>query len=560
MSRKLMAWVSLLAIAVVACGPGAAPTSPPAPAATLAPGATAAPTVAGLSATPTAAPTRAPATPASTGPQELVYAVNNWGEENLDPTISSLPWEFTGPLWDLPVEHTPQGELKPRLATAWEQSADGLSWTFKLRQGVKFHDGQEMTAEDVKFSLAAVARPEARASRTPQFRSSIKSMDIVDRYTVRINTHKPWATLAYDLSTLAGSEAIILPKHYIERVGWTEFNSKPMGSGPGKFVQHKAGNFIEFSANKDYWEYAPQFDRFRYLVIPELGTRVAMLRMGQADIIKTTLSTVPEIEKSGFRIMSDPQPTSVRFHVFGTWLPAAGPLADVRVRQALNLAINRQEMVDALFYGRGKPAAVFPAGEITLGYPADLKPYPYDPAKAKQLLAEAGHAKGVTVTVYATAVPTFTQLQEVAGAVAGYWKQIGVDTKIIPTDLAWMRPRRNMTPQAPELIGTAEVYGGTARAVGISDLSIWWSQAGKVTQLASNIDPIVQRGLEAPTVAEMVKSSQETYRIVYNEYRSIPLVDVYSEVWALGKRVGDVKVIAQRGYMGSSIPSATRAR
>ncbi|MBI2918502.1 MAG: hypothetical protein HYY01_10985 [Chloroflexi bacterium] len=551
MAKKLMAWFGLVALVVAGCGPAATPTSAPVNEATPAPGATPAPV---------ATATAKPPGPAPSGPQDLVYAGASWGEENLDPTMSSLPWEFTGPLWDLPVELTANGELKPRFATSWEQSADGLSWTFKLRQGIKFHDGQEMTAEDVKFSLEAVARPGARASRTATFRTRIKSIDVVDRYTVRINTNQPWVTLVYDLSTQAGSEGIVLPKGYVERVGWTEFNSKPIGSGPGTFAQHRAGNFIEFSANKDYWLFTPEFDRFRFVLVPELSTRIAMLKMGQADITRITLGTVPEVEKAGFRTITDPQYLSLRLHLFGTYLPQAGPLADLRVRQALNLAIDRQEMVDTMFYGRGKPAAVFPAGEITLGYPADLKPYPHDTAKAKQLLSEAGHAKGLNITLYAVTAGSFTQHREVAEAVAGYWRQIGVETKIIPTDTAWMRPRRNKAPQAPEIIGTAETFGGTARAVGIDDLSIWWSQAGRISQLADNIDDIVKRGLEAPTVEEMAKATQEAYRIIYNDYRSVPLVNIYSEIWGLGKRIGNIQVIAQRGYLGSSVPSATLAR
>ena len=369
-------------------------------------------------------------------------------------TSISASLGLVGPLWDWLTEIDASGKLSPGLALSWTAGADGKSWTFKLRPGVKFHDGSEMSAEDVQFTLMeGFRRPKAKASRVRQFRKGIKDVKVIDAHTVTVVTAKPWPTFPYDMSFQPGIEGIVLPKAYIKKVGWDGFAQKPVGTGPWKFVKHEVGNFIEFEAVKDHWRKSPNFDRLRTVLVKEAATRVAMLKTGQVDVARISLDEVQDVTKAGLKIAEDPQPTSVRIHLYATYYDKAGPVKDVRVRQALNLAVNRQEIVDTLLHGKGKPAAVFPSSPISIGYPADLKPYPYDPAKARKLLAEAGYPNGFSIKLFALPTGGFTQFLQLAEIVAGYWEAIGVKTSIIPTDIGAFRPLYIANPQSPKIVG-----------------------------------------------------------------------------------------------------------
>jgi len=497
---------------------------------------------------------------AEEGARTLRYAATSFGEESLDPTRTSITASLglVGPLWDWLTEVDANGKLAPGLALSWQPSSDGLSWTFNLRPGVKFHDGQELTAEDVKFTLMeGFRRPQAKSSRTRQFRKGIKDVKAIDRYTVQIDTTRPWPTLPYDLSNQPGIEGIVLPKAYIEKVGWDGFAQNPVGTGPWKFTKHEVGNFIEFEAVKNHWKRAPRFDRLRILVVPEAATRVAMLKSGQVDIARISLDDVSDIESAGFEIAEDPQPTSVRIQLYGTYYDGAGPIKDVRVREALNLAINREELAQTLFHGKAKPAAVFPVSPISIGFPAGLKPYPYDPARARKLLADAGYPNGFAINLFALPTGGFSQYKELAEVVAGYWEAIGVQASIIPTDTGAFRPLYMASPQSPKIIGQAGVFSTTGRLNGADDLRIWWTKSGRITQLADNVEDLSTKAAGEATIEGIAEQVEKAYEVLYKDYRGVPIADVKGVLWAYGNQVENVEVRPHRGFIESSLDSAT---
>jgi len=490
----------------------------------------------------------------------LRYATTSFGEESMDPTTTAITASLglVGPLWDWLTEVDAKGNLAPSLALSWKPSSDGLSWTFKLRPGVKFHDGQEMTAEDVKFTLMeGFRRPKAKSSRTRQFRKGIKEVKVIDRHTVQVDTTRPWPTLPYDVSNQPGIEGIVLPKAYIEKMGWDGFAQKPVGTGPWKFTKHEVGNFIEFEAVKDHWQRAPQFDRLRILLVPEAATRVAMLKAGQVDMARISLDDVPDIERAGFKIAEDPQPTSVRIHLYGTYYDTAGPIKDVRVREALNLAINREELAETLFAGKGKPAAVFPVSPISIGFPADLKPYPYDPARARKLLAEAGYPSGFSIKLFALPTGGFAQYKQLAEVVAGFWEAIGVKTSIVPTDIGAFRPLYMASPQSPELVGQAGVFATTGRLNGADDLRIWWTKRGRITQLADNVEELSTKASGEAAIEGIAEQVRKAYAVLHKDYRGVPIADIKGVLWAYGNRVENVEVRPHRGFIEPSLSTAT---
>lgn len=185
--------------------------------------------------------------PISSSAKTLRYAVQSFGAETFDPTLTSVTTGlgFAGPLWDWLTVVDTKGNLSPGLATSWTSSPDARVWTLKLRRGVKFHDGSEMTAEDVKFTLRdGFGRPKAKSSRSKQFRKKIKEVEVVDRYTAKVIMQKAWPTFAHDVSNQPGTEGIVLPKKYIEKVGWKTYGRNPMGTGAYKFVRHETGNIV----------------------------------------------------------------------------------------------------------------------------------------------------------------------------------------------------------------------------------------------------------------------------------------------------------------------------
>lgn len=518
------------------------------------------PVMAGLCAALASLPLARHARAADAERRTLRYATASFGEESMDPTTTAITASLglVGPLWDWLTTVDADGNLTPGLASSWEPSSDGLAWTFKLRPGVKFHDGQEMTAEDVRFTLMeGFRRPNAKSSRARQFRNGIRDVKVVDPHTVTIELASPWPTLPYDVSNQPGIEGIVLPKAYIEKVGWDGFAQKPVGTGPWKFVNHEVGNFIEFEAVADHWRQPPEFDRLRILLVPEAATRVAMLKTGQVDLARISLDEVPDLERAGFDIAEDPQPTSVRIHLYGTFYDKAGPLTDVRVRKALNLAINREELAETLFHGKAKAAAVFPISPISIGFPKALTPYPYNPEQARQLLAEAGYPQGFSIKLFSLPTGGFTQHQQLAEVVAGYWEAIGVRTSIVPTDIGAFRPLYMASPQSPEIVGQAGVFATTGRLNGADDLRIWWTQRGKITQLADNVEELSMQAADEGTIEGIAERVRDAYEVLYNDYRSIPVADVKGVLWAYGNQVEQIDVKPYRGFIEPSLATAT---
>jgi ABC-type transport system substrate-binding protein len=291
--------------------------------------------------------------------------------------------------------------------------------------------------------------------------------------------------------------------------------------------------------------------------VPEASTRVAMLKTGQVDIADVSLDDVKDLKAAGFRIVNDPQPSSVRIHLYGSYYDNAGPIGKIEVRKALNLAINRQELVDTLFIGQAKPAAVFPISPLSIGYPEDLKPYPYDPAEAKRLLAAAGYPNGFRIKLYAVPTGGFTLYKQVCEVVAGYWEAIGVKAEIVPTDMGTFRPMFIKQPQDPAIVGHASVFTTTSRLNGATGLGIWWTKQRKILQLAGNVEDHYAKASKAGSVEEIAGLVKEAYHVIYNEHRGIPLADVDGVLWALGNQAKDVVLTPYRGYIQPSLGAVT---
>jgi peptide/nickel transport system substrate-binding protein len=356
-----------------------------------------------------------------------------------DKAVGSADTMFAGNVFESLIQLNPtpsdgRGRHVPALATSWTISPDGKSIDFKLRQGVVFHDGTPMTAEDVKFSIDRAVAPETKNPYRSSWLANIEGADILDAATVRIRLSRAWAGTMDSLA----ARGQIMPKAYLERVGDDGFAKAPIGTGPLVFLSRKIGDAVEFKTFDHHWAKQPNATTVTWRQVPDLNTRIALLSSGEVDLITDILpSLTSTIESSGAKVQSL-RGIFQRFLVINTL--AGGPLADRRVRLALNLALDRKTLFKAVF-GRDVPLLNGPLSATQIGGDG-AEPYPYDPDRAKKLLAEAGLPNGFTTELnYASG--RYIGEDELLPAFVSYWKRIGVHVDIKPMEQAkWIEVSR----------------------------------------------------------------------------------------------------------------------
>lgn len=328
-------------------------------------------------------------------------------------------------MFDPLIESGPNMELIPRLATSWSM-VEPTTWEFKLRAGVTFHNGESFTARDVAANIEWALNPENTAAYRAYW-GAIVSTEVVDDLTIRLHTAEPVAMLPYQFI-----DRYIFAADYLDRVGPDEFGRAPVGSGGFVFREYITGQKLTVTAYEGYWDGRPSLDGVELYPIPEPATRVSALLAGSVDMIAQ-----PPIEQlANLRARSDVRvveyPTvAVLTLVMNTREP---PFDDVRVRQAIHHAVNREEIIDALLDGVGQVVN----GQLIPGVPGqnpNLEPYAYDPQLARVLLAEAGYPNGFPLTIHAP-VGRYLQDIQIAEAVAGYLSAVGIAATAQPIDWA----------------------------------------------------------------------------------------------------------------------------
>jgi len=315
------------------------------------------------------------------------------------------------------------GEVEPALAESWEISDDGLEYIFKLREDVTFHNGEPFNADSVVFSWNRYKNPELPWSERWSMADSVEK---IDDYTVKVTTVEPKPLL---LRTLANSWAMVPPK-YFEEVGDVKFGTNPVGTGPFQFVEWVEGDRVVLKANPNYWKKGfPKLDTLIYRPIPESATRVAAIQTGEVDIVGRLSAEEAQslLGVAGVQVISYPVPR-VFYIAFNNVSTGGGqPTEDKRVRLAMNHAVDVQSIIDALFDGRFKRSTGFVStGEMGYGV---VEPIPYDPEKAKELLAEAGYPDGFEMD-FACPAGAYTNFEEVCEAVQGYLEAVGIKTNL----------------------------------------------------------------------------------------------------------------------------------
>lgn len=338
--------------------------------------------------------------------------------DTLDPHKSTLlvAHEVMWQIYDSLIYLDEKGEVFPGAATEWAFSADNLTLTFKLRDGLTFHDGTPLTAQIVKETVARMLDP-TTASPNVSLLGPIASVDAVDPLTVAYNFEQPFAPIFVGLGYSYGAP-VSIPA--VAQYG-DQFGRHPVGTGPYKFVDWQADETIVLEKNPDHtWstpfyktQQAPRIDRVEFIVIPEDPTRLAALESGEVDIVAGTdavpLDKLTSLQSAqGINLVTRP--------VVGVYYANVNnkikPLDDVRVRQAISHAIDRDSIVELVLDGNGKPAISLVASAFG-DFNPNVTQYPYDPAKAKALLAEAGLANGFETTYLNVASPAYQRVAEV---------------------------------------------------------------------------------------------------------------------------------------------------
>ncbi|MBW2148541.1 MAG: hypothetical protein JRI22_16115 [Deltaproteobacteria bacterium] len=325
-------------------------------------------------------------------------------------------------IYDALVTWNPEdiGKLMPKLALSWK-NIDPVTWQFKLRQGVKFHNGEPFDAESVKFTVERLITKGVHQVYSGF--ATIERAEIVDPYTVNIITKKPDPLLIKRFAAYGGQ---MLPSKYIKTVGWKTFGMKPIGTGPYKFVEWIKDDHITLVANEDYWKGAPKIKKVIWRSIPENFARVAALTEGEIHIAtKIIPDLVPLVEKAKNSRIEHTLTNLVTVYLVNC---RKGPLAKKKVRQALNYALDREKIINELFGGYAIPiGSGIPNTDF--GYNPAIKPYPYDQEKAKKLLAEAGYPNGFEFDVQSGSGIHLNDKQ-LTEAVAAMYQEIGLRPRI----------------------------------------------------------------------------------------------------------------------------------
>jgi peptide/nickel transport system substrate-binding protein len=224
---------------------------------------------------------------------ELTYAMHvtltpSWFDPAENTGIAT-PFMVQEALHDALVKPMPQNPMAPSLAESWTESSDGLRYEFVLRRGVMFHNGDLLTADDVKFSFERY-----RGAAAKLLKDKVKAVEIVAPHRIRFVLHEPWPDFLTFYATPATGAAWIVPKKYLERVGEAGFTKHPMGAGPYKFVSHQPGVELILEAHEKYWRKPPHVKRLSMKIVPDESTRLAMLKKGEADIAYLMLGPVAE--------------------------------------------------------------------------------------------------------------------------------------------------------------------------------------------------------------------------------------------------------------------------
>ncbi|MBI4493367.1 MAG: ABC transporter substrate-binding protein [Chloroflexi bacterium] len=537
-----------LVIVMASCAPS--PAAPAAPAQEAAK-----PAAAPAKEAPAAKPAAAPATAAPAAkPAAKPSGKFTIGTSSLGTAEAWLPWLETGregwavmgAFYESLVNIDRQsGDTVPMLAERWEIEEAGKRWRFFLRKGVQFHDGQgELTAPDVKFSVEQFMTDKAVASNAAVFKQLVDRVEVVNPYEVVLHLKQPSVTL---LGRLTPNYFGIVSKKYVETAGERQATTKPVGTGPFKLIEHKRNQSATFEALDQHWRQTAPFKTLVVRQVADEAARLAMLRSGEIDVGAISFKFKREAEAAGLKLLRIQGAAQYHVHLGGQVLPSretfdpkvpwvedpkdpASRERALKVRKALNLAVDKQAIIKSVFEGEGVPSVVpflAPGGDFV---PPSLTPYPYDPAEAKRLLAEAGYAQGFPreIEMILMPWPGRAEMVDVGEAVAGFWERnLGLKVKRTPMDYAVFAPQVSI-PRRTAWTTWAHGYQGAPLSEPAAAMGTWLTSksAQNTVAEAPAIDDLSNKILAEANRSKRVELYRELAKAFYEPYHAVPVVAV----------------------------------
>ena len=445
----------------------------------------------------------------------------------LDPAETeafSTPFMVMYAVHDAMAKPMPAGLITPSLAESWTESKDHLTYTFVLRKGVRFHNGEPVTAEDVKYSWDRY-----RGASAKLLHDKVKEVSVVDPGHIRFVLKEPWPDFITFYGTTASGAGWIVPKKYVEKVGEDGFKAAPVGAGPYKDVSFNPGVELVLEAFDGYWRKPPAVKRLVMRSMPEESTRAAALRAGEVDIAYLlTGPTADSVRRvSGFRLAAPLVSGAFWLELPEQWDPKS-PWSDARVRLAASHAIDRPGINQAEMLGFGRLTGNYVPRIFQFAVP--MEPHPYDPAKAKKLLAEAGYPNGFDAGDF-NPFPPYDSMGE---AVIGNLQAVGIKSRLRTME----RATYFTTWREKKLHGVIKVitaaFGNAA-----TRLEPYATKSGVYAYGSlPEIDDLYARQARELDPKKREAMVHQIQQIIRDKVTAIPLFE-QAFIWGVGPRVAD---------------------
>jgi peptide/nickel transport system substrate-binding protein len=434
--------------------------------------------------------------------------------------------------------------LVPGLAESWK-AVDATTWEFKLRRAVKFHDGSELTAEDVVYSLDRPATIVNSPGSFVPFTRPIVSKQVVDRYTVRLKTSAPYAMVPYDLHSV-----FIVSKRAASGVRTEEFNQGKgvIGTGPYHFVAFKRGDRVELTRHEQYWDKRPAWDKVTLRIMASDPARSAALLAGDVDAIEQVpTADLPKLRNNAkFQVVQTVSWRTIFLHLdqFRDRVPGVtdrsgrpldrNPFKDVRVRKAISMAINRHGIVERVMEGAAVPASNLVAPSV-FGHEPALKPEPFNADGAKKLLADAGYPQGFSIVLHAPN-NRYVNDDQVAQAIAQMLARVGIASRVetLPANVYFVKARNQEFGVA--MLGWGSFSGDLAlrSVIATFDAEKGFGTFNWGRYSNPRLDSLVTRALATLDPAKREAVAREAMTVAVQDYAFVPIHHQIAS-WALRK-------------------------
>ncbi|MBM4331796.1 MAG: ABC transporter substrate-binding protein [Deltaproteobacteria bacterium] len=449
--------------------------------------------------------------------KDTVVLVQGVDPTTMDPHnhMETPAWNVHIQLFDTLLQRTPDIKRENLLAES-HRLVNDKTWEFKVRKGVKFHNGEDLKAENFKFTFERMADPKLKLRQTV-FQGVIERVEVMDDYTFRIHTKDPYPVMEAILCIYGQP----LPLKYFQEKGPAHFALNPVGTGPYKFVRWIKDDHILLEANEQYFRGAPKIKRVMIRPIPEATTRVAALQTQEADIV---VNIPPHLMRlmnwKGRSFVSTVPSVRVIFVAFDT--TKGGPVADKRVRQAIAMGADLKTNIKKVLDGNGVVLGS-PFTEKHFGYDPAIKPYEYNPEKAKQLLAEAGYAKGFDLVLNSPS-GRYLNDKEMAEATAGDLRKIGINATVKTHEWGtYMNMMYGRTAAPAYLLG----WGNTSFDADFTISPLM--RTGKLLSAVSfpKLDELIDQGISTMDQKKRLKIYSDAAKIIREE---VPWAWTYQQV------------------------------